>query len=180
MKPESFEVHCLPITNWHDRDVWYFVKYRNKYNYMFRPKLGIQKFYTIGKWWTNKDGTPRTRESIEKEIQRYAIVRQRLEQSEKFIVVKRQAADWEYPTNHERLKETLENEEDTVLYDWFSILREKPTLFNTSPPNWLIDEIQSQPLKCIDLLDALYARLRNTANKDIIYAFQIYHNHDLR
>ena len=73
MSKRSFMVTSKPITDWENRDVWYFVKYMKWSNYLFRPNLPLQKFYTVGKWWTDKDGTSRTRESIEEQMQLYAI-----------------------------------------------------------------------------------------------------------
>ena len=148
--------------------------------YLFRKNLKLPKFYKIGQWWVYPDGTPRTVASLKKEMLQFVIVRQRLRKSEKFIPVKPRSAEWEWPTNKAKLKATLDKEDDMTLYDWFSIMLRKPTVFQTIPPRWLLDRIQSQPLKCHDFLNALYERLRNTTNKDIILAFQIYHKHVLK
>ena len=178
MLPDTFKVKCKPIDNWRG-SVWYFVKYRVARNYMFRSKLGLKKFYTIGNWWTNKDGTVTTKESILNEMQRYAITKRWLKASEKFITVERRSAEWELPTDYTKLQAVLDKMSDKVLYDWFSILLGKPTVFETTAPRWLIDALQSQPQKRYDLLDAIYARLCYTTKSDIIIAMKIYHDHEL-
>ena len=178
MPMNSFSVTCLPIDNWF-RSVWYFVKYKRLDNYPFRANLGLQKFYTIGKWWVDQDGTPRTRASIEEDIQHYARAKKQLKQSEQFIEVSPASGGWERPTNHAKLQAALDKETDETLYDWFSVLQGQPAVFQTKPPQWLRETIRRQPLKTDDLLTAIYIRLRKTKNPLIILAFEIYHDHKI-
>jgi len=178
MPPGSFQVHCKPIDDWKNF-VWYFVKYRMRSNYPFRSRLGLSKFYTIGGWWANRDGTPRTRESIEEEMKRYAIARLRLKRSEEFIEIDPARGGWERPTDHDKLQAELDKQTDETLYDWFSVLQGQPALFQTQPPRWLRKTIRRELMKTEDLLDAIYLRLRNTRNPLIIFAFEIYHDHKI-
>ena len=57
------------------------------------------------------------------------------------------------------MKMMLCHETDETLYDWFSILRGKPTIFGTKPPKWLRTTLQGQWQKRRDLLEALYERV---------------------
>ena len=175
MPPKSFRVTCKAITDWKNRDVWYFVKYRVWSNYLFKPNLPLQKFYFIGDWWTHKDGTLGTRESIEEQIQLYA-VEQRLKQSAKLIPVKHRPPEKPQPTDDRAMKGLLCNETDETLYDWFSTLRGKVTLFSSDIPDWLTNTLQSQWKKRRDLLEALYDRVSDSENRDIIFALQIFHS----
>ena len=99
-----------------------------------------------------------------------------LRKSEFFIPVECCRAGWEMPTNHAKLKEVLDQRSDQVLYDWFSILLGKPTVFQTKPPLWLLKAIQQAPLKRRDLLDALYRRLLCTRSLEVEVALEHYHN----
>ena len=74
MSKDSIQVTHKIIDNWVGKDVWYFVKYRKRCNYLFRSGLGLHKFYTInrGLCWTDQDGLQRQRKEIKKEIQQYA------------------------------------------------------------------------------------------------------------
>jgi len=183
MKKSAFVVNVFPFDE--DKGGWegymaYFVKLKGKdENILFEEKLGLRKYFTIGKWWTDEDGTPISVKDIKKKKQRYASTKAHLKRSEKFIEVKHQVAEWEIPTDPVKLQELLDRKTDETLYDWFSILLGLPTVFQTSPPTWLLDDIQRQPLKLKDLLDTLYERLRHTTNPDIVFAFKIYHKHDL-
>ena len=182
MKPGSFRVTCKPITNWEKKDVWYFVKYKKLSNYLFKPGLPLHKFYVINQkqWWTNKDGTPRTRESIEKQIQRYANVKLRLKKYERLVKVKPPSGGWERPTDYAKLQKVLDKQSDETLYDWFSVLQGKEAVFpDTKFPKWLREKIRSQPMKTEELLIAIYERLRHTKNSLIVYAFEIYHDHKI-
>lgn len=174
MPPKSFRVTCKPIKDWKNKDVWYFVKYRIWSNYLFRPNLGLQKFYFIGDWWVDKDGTSSTRELIEEQMQLYA-VEQRLNKSAKFIPVKRRPPAKPRPTDDKKMKGLLCNETDEALYDWFSILRGKKILFDTVPPDWLTDALQGRWQQRRDLLEAIYDRLTDAQNMDIIFALKIFH-----
>jgi hypothetical protein len=134
----------------------------------------LQKFYTVGKWWVNKDGTPSTRGSIEKQMQQYAIAKKHLKSMERSFEIKLQPADKPEPTDYVRLKKELDKRSDETLYDWLSILLGTPTVFQTIPPPWLLDKLHSQPQKRIELFKALYARLWKTKNPLIHFAFEIY------
>ena len=83
---------------------------------------------------------------------RYYTTIEDLKRSEVFIPVKYQRSGWERPTDQYRLKRVIRQESDHVLYDWYSILRGKPTVFRTKPPRWLVDAIQRQHRKgCIPI-----------------------------
>jgi len=190
MLPSTFKVNVLPFDE--NKGGWkgfidYFVKLRNdddksdkkKENYLLAKGLSLRRYYTIGKWWTYKDGTPRTLQSINKEIQFYAI-KERLKMSEKYIAMKEQwRSDWQCRADQVKLQEVLEKESIETLYDWFSVLQGKPTLFDTKPPGWLRNTIPSQKRKCYDLLDAIYERLRSSDNTDILNALAIYHGYKI-
>ena len=159
----------------------YFVKLRDpeNENILFEKGLGLRKYYTIGQWWTDKDGiTPLTLSDINKKMRRYAIARSRLKKSEKFIPVRYQAGEWELPTDYGKLQSELDKRTDEMLYDWFAILQGKPIVFHTKPPKWLLDDIQSQPLKRNDLLDAIFERIQYSKNSDIVFALEIYHGYE--
>ena len=175
MPASSFQVHCKPIDNWQKR-VWYFVKYKRPDNYLFRPNLPLQKFYTINKkkWWTYPDGRPRTRASIEYQIQLFAIAKH-LKESERFIALQFPKIANERPTDYSKLKTVLDNEEAETLYDWYSILSGKPTVFHTEPPDWLLRTLPSQPRKCNDLFEALEKKLVRTDSIEVMYAMVLYH-----
>jgi len=179
MPKGAFMVTHKRIVDW-SVAVWYFVKYRKRNNYLFRTGLGLQKFYTISRksWWTYNDGTPRTKASIIDEMVDFNNRKHRLTRLEKFIPVKRRVAEWEFPIKQDILKGILDNETDEVLYDWFSILLGKPTIFQTEPPKWLLDNLQSQPLKIYDLLNILYARISQSTNPDIIFCIRYYHGYN--
>ena len=179
MPKRSFRVTCKPIIDWADKGVWYFVKYRMLSNYLFQPNLPLQKFYFVGKWWTNKDGTPTTREAIEEQIQLYAI-EQRLNKSAKLIPVKRCPPKRPRPTDDRTMKGILCNQTNEALYDWFATLRGKPTLFGTDLPDWF-DYLQGRLRQRRELLEAIYDRLTDADNDnmDIIFALKIYHG-DIR
>ena len=174
MKLGSFRVTCKPITDWQNKDVWYFVKYKKRSNYLFRPHLPLQKFYTVGKWWVNKDGTPSTRGSIEKQMQQYAIAKKHLKSMERSFEIKLQPAGEPEPTDYAKLEAELGKQSDETLYDWLATLLRVPTVFQTIPPPWLLNALHSQPQKRFELFKALYARLRKTKNPLIVFAFEIY------
>jgi hypothetical protein len=98
---------------------------------------------------------------------------------EQFIPVKNRPFEKPRPTDDREMKRILCDQTDETLYDWFSILRGKPTLFGTKPPKWLIDALQGQWYKRCDLLEALYDRVSDAQNIDIIFALKIYHG-DIR
>ena len=181
MKSGSFRVTCKPITDWANKDVWYFVKYKKWSNYLFRPHLPLQKFYTINrtKWWTNKDGTPRTKGSIEKQMQQYAAAKRHLKEMERSFEIKLQPAGKPEPTDYARLEAELGKQSDETLYDWLATLLGTPTVFQTIPPPWLLNTLHSQPQKRFELFKALYARLRKTKNPLIVFAFEIYFDCEL-
>lgn len=80
----------------------------------------------------------------------------------------------EKPTDYAKLIDVLKNETDEALYDWFAILLGKPTVFGTEPPDWLLDNIHSQPQKRFELFNAIYMVIRETDNPLILFAFEIY------
>ena len=77
MSEDSIHVTHKMITDWVNKDVWYFVKYRMRSNYLFRSGLWLQKFYTINEalWWTDKDGLQRQRKQIKELMQQYAKIK---------------------------------------------------------------------------------------------------------
>lgn len=185
MSPSDFKVHVFPFEEikggWKGY-IAYFVKLARRdegnVNYLFKSNLRLWKYYTIGQWWTYPDGRPRLRGSIEEEASRLKRERRKRDfykTSERFIEVKRQRGWWEDPTDHDKLKAVLDKERDTTLYDWFSILLGQPTIFKTIPPEWLLDDIQRQPLKRDDLLRAIYERLCRSDNVSILSCLEIYH-----
>jgi len=159
----------------------YHVKYRNKKgkkNYLFKRGLRLRKYFIINKkkWWTYPDGiTPRTLPSIKKQMKRYMKIKTRLKKSEHLIEVKHRRASRELPTDYAKLREVLDNETDKTLYDWYSILKGKPTVFCTEPPDWLLGTVQTQSDKYNALLKALTKRLQDTDRLPVYYALQIYH-----
>ena len=175
----DFKVHVFSfkeeLGGW-EKFIEYFLKLWEDDNILLR-KRGLRKYYTINaeQWWTYPDGTPRTIESIKKEMQQYKIAKKRLKKTERFFEVKKhQPAMTEEPTDYAKLIEVLKNETDETLYDWFAILLGKPTVFQTIPPDWLLDDIHSQPKKRFDLLNAIYIVLQDTDNPLIHFAFEIY------
>ena len=94
MEQDSFMVHVFPFDEakggWNNYR-WYFSKYiavgkeEEEKHYLFRSGLGLRQTYTIGQWWTYPDGRPRTKTSIEEEMKRYAIERDK----------EKQWAEWE-------------------------------------------------------------------------------------
>ena len=169
---------------------------KGKNKYLFKPGLRLRTYHTIGQWWTYPDGiTPRTKGSIEAEMKAFSIDRhfEQLERSkeehmkakkkeafaksEKFIAVKHQWGGWEHPTDPDKLKAVLDKESDRTLYDWFSVMLGQPTIFQTIPPNWLLDSIQGQYQKCYDFVNALYQRLRCSNDPDVALCLEIYHSH---
>jgi len=157
----------------------YFLKLWEEDNYLFR-KGGLRRFYTINEWkWWSLDGiTNSPMELIDEAVKLYAIAK-RLKKSERFIPVQDRLPGSPEPTDDRAMKGLLCDQTDETLYDWFAILRGKPTLFGTKPPNWLLDSLQSQPWKLRDLLMALYERVTHADNMDILYALEIYHD-DIR
>ena len=171
MKQSDFNVGVRPFDE--TQGGWkgyiaYFVKYRNKKgkkNYLFKRGLRLRKYFVINKkkWWTYPDGTtPRTLPSIKKQMKRYKIIKERLKKSEYHYEVKSLKAKQELPTDYAKLREVLDNETDKTLYDWYSILKGKPTVFCTEPPDWLLGAIQTQSDKYNALLKALTKRLQDT------------------
>jgi hypothetical protein len=139
---------------------------------------GVLPFNSLNKkqWWTYPDGTtPRTLTSIKKQMKRYKEIKDRLNKSARFIPMRSQLTMENRPTNFAALKELLDNRNDQVWYDWYSILKGKPTVFQTEPPDWLLHRIQSCPQQFDDLLKALDKRLQNTDSLEVYYALQIYH-----
>lgn len=183
MDQSDFNVKVLPfdkaLGGWKNY-IAYFVKLRNrkgKKNYLFARGLRLRKYFTINakQWWTYPDGTPRELTSIESEMKRYNTIKRRLAKSEKFIAIQFPSLDTKRPTDYARLKALLDKHNDKVLYDWYSILLGKPTVFHTLPPDWLLKTIHGQPQQCNDLFLAIETRLRHTENLSVFYALQIYH-----
>ena len=183
MDRSAFEIHVFPFDE--KKGGWkgyiaYFVKLKNKEGKpaLFEKNIGLRKYLTIGQWWTDDDGvTPIRTGDIKKKKQRYMITKGRLRMSEKMIPLQ-----FDNDNGHSgeradqaKLKNVLDNQTDKTLYDWYSILLAKPALFGTIPPDWLIQRIWKQPLKCIDLLKAIEGRIRYSDNPDIITALQVYH-----
>ena len=185
MKQSDFNVGVRPFDEtqggWKGYIV-YHVKYRNKKgkkNYLFKRGFRLRKYYIINekKWWTYPDGTtPRTLTSIKKQMKRYKSIKERLKKSEYQYEVKNLKAKQEFPADYAKLREFLDNETDKTLYDWYSILKGKPTVFCTEPPDWLLGAVQTQPDKYNALLKALTKRLQDTERLDVYYALLIYHN----
>ena len=187
MPPTTFKVNVFSFDE--QKGGWkgyiaYFVKLRDpkKKNVLFEKGLVIRRYYTINrkKWWTYPDGrTHRPLADIDKEIERYATSK-RLEKSEILISHEYQRGNWtpdnmKMQANRDKLKRLLYNESDETLYDWFSVLMKEPTLFNSRPPGWLLNAIHRYPLKCNALITAIYDRIWNSENEDIILALEIYH-----
>jgi hypothetical protein len=178
MNQHDFMVHVRPfkeeLGGW-ETYIEYFLKLWDE-NYIPLAKGGVRRYYTINerRWWTYPDGSPRTMESIDEAVRLYAVA-QRLKKSEELIPVKRRPPEKPQPTDDRKMKGMLCRETDETLYDWFATLRGKPTLFGTKPPKWLLDELQSQWTKRRDLLEALYDRVSDANNMDIIFALKIYH-----
>ena len=182
MELSAFKVNVYPFDE--KKGGWrgyiaYLVKLKDKNGkpILFEKGLRLRKYYTVGRWWTNKDGTRATAPEMREKVRRFAIARKRLEKSERFIPVRYQVAEWELPTDYIRLQRELDKRTDEMLYDWFSILRKQPTVFQTKPPKWLLEGIQSQPLKRNELLDALFERIQYSKNPDIVLALEIYHDY---
>jgi len=181
MKPSDFKVGVFPFNE--ARGGWkgyirYFVKLYNNDHYLFTRGLWLRQYFTINeeKFWTYPDcTTSRTLTSIEKQMQRYMITKHRLQKAEKIIAVKHRRIERERSINYAKLTAVLDKETDRVLYDWYSILLSKPTVFQTKPPAWLIDNLQSQLGKREALLKALIRRLQNTDSLEVYFALQIYH-----
>jgi hypothetical protein len=176
----EFDVECRDIYDY-DRYIDYFTKLdREEYVNLFIKKSRIQRFYTIGNWFSDANGNPRGKGDIWKEIKQETKERkckmtiERLKQSERLIPMKNKVPKWEPPANQARLQEVLDKEYDETLYDWFSILLGQPTLFDTEPPDWL-ENIPRHSRKCHDLLDAIYDIIRNSENTDIVLALEHYH-----
>ena len=185
MKQSDFNVGVRPFDE--TQGGWkgyiaYHVKLRNKKdkkNYLFKRGLRLRKYFVINreKWWTYPDGiTPRTLTSIKNQMKRYKIIKDRLKESERFIAMKSVPLKQDRPTNFAKLKEVLDNESERAWYDWYSILTVKPTVFQTVPPDWLPNLIQSRLRQFKDLLKALAQRLQNADSLEVYYALQIYHN----
>ena len=154
----------------------YFLKLWDE-NYIPLAKGGPRRYYTVNedRWWTYPDGSSRSIESIDRAVQLYAVA-ERLKLLEKFVPVQhRPPAKQQQPTDDRAMKGLLCNQTDETLYDWFATLRGKPKLFGSDIPKWLTDTLQSQWKKRRDLLEALYDRVSDAENKDIIFALKIYH-----
>ena len=173
------EVHVFPfkekLGGW-KKFIEYFLKLWDEDNALLE-KGGLRKYHTVNehKWWTFPDGTThRPLDSIDEAVQLYAVA-QRLKRLEQFIPVKRRPPEKPIPTDDAKMKMMLCHEADATLYDWFSILRGKPTLFGTKPPKWLKTTLQGQWQTRRDLLEALYERVSDAENMGIILALKIYH-----
>jgi len=84
MDQSTFKIHVFPFNEKHGWKgyIAYFVKFRNKDGkdpILFTKGLRMRKYFTINesKWWTHPDGTPRTMQSIKKQMQRYKIAKSR-------------------------------------------------------------------------------------------------------
>jgi hypothetical protein len=185
----EFDIECRPLDDGYEY-LDYFTKYEMEDKvYLFIRGSRIQRFYCIGDWFIDADGNRRNKGEIWEEIKQETrerhhaheeekkkeAVKCRLKKSEKFITLNSQKVGRQLPTDHTKLKEVLDKKTDATLYDWYSILLAKPTLFHTIPPRWLTEILPSQVMKCNDLLDAAEERIRCSNNSDIIFALEIYH-----
>jgi len=176
----DFKVHVFPFDEaeggW-EKYIEYFLKlWADDDSLIMLAKNGLRRYYTINeyKWWTFPDGrTHRPLWSIDEAVQLYAVA-QRLNKSAKLIPVKHRPPKRPRPTDDRTMKGILCKETDETLYDWFATLRGKPTLFGTDLPDWF-DALQGRLQQRRELLEAIYDRLTDTDNMDIIFALKIYH-----
>jgi hypothetical protein len=182
----EFDVECRELWDY-DGYIKYFTKVDMPEKvHLFIQGSRVQRFYTIGDWYIDDDGNTKQKGESWQEVKRetrakrYAETKARLQRTEKFIPVRHRKTTWEFPTNHTRLQALLDKETDETLYDWLCALLGKKTVFQTAPPEWLRYTIRYTPLKCNDLLDAIYERLLKTDNMDIVFALEIYHRHRIQ
>ena len=174
----EFDVECHKLY-----DYGGYIDYVTKHNreekvHLFIRGSRIRRFYTLNDWFIDATGSRRKRGdiwgSIKQEKQYKGFVK-RLKKSERFIALQFLPIDNKRPTDYGKLKMVLDNEEDETLYDWYSTLVGKPTVFHTKPPGWLTRTLPSQSRKCNDLFIALEKRLLCTDSIEVMYAMVIYH-----
>ena len=184
MEESTFKVNVFPFDE--KKGGWkgyiaYFVKLKDKdgENILFEKGLRLRKYYTIGKWWTHKDGTPCTIGDIKEKKRQYAKTKRRLKESEKRIPTSFDAecSGHALRADQDRLNEVLDRETDETLYDWYSISLGQPALFQTTPPRWLTEKLPGYIHKWDDMLKAILERLKQSDNPDIAIALEIYHNY---
>jgi hypothetical protein len=182
MEQSDFELHVFPFNE--EEGGWrgymkYFTKLndKNNENIMFEKGLRLRKYYTIGQWWTDKDGNPITLAEIKELTRRYKVAKTHLRRSEKFIPILYQLTRDNTPANFIRLRKVLVERTDEVLLDLFNILQNQPTVFRSKPPPW-IDNLQNHPTKRAAFLNAVYEKIKYSKNPDVIYALEIYHGYE--
>ena len=97
-----------------------------------------------------------TRESIEKQIQRFAFERAHRKLLEQSVAFKARKGE----IDHAELKALLDKETDQTLFDWMNVLNGRPMAFplQTKLPEWL-DDIKQHPKICNDLVSAIFERI---------------------
>ena len=104
VKGEDFRVACEKVRN-ADHIIDYVTK-RNREDevILFQPGTGLQKFYTIGDWFVNADGTPTTQAAIWEKIKMYMQEKNLINQEKKLIHREKELIHREMELIHEEKK----------------------------------------------------------------------------
>ena len=177
----EFDVECRELYDYAG-----YIGYVTKHNredkvHLFIPGSRLQRFYFLNDWYIDADGNRRGKENIWNEIKQEAAeweeqrIVQCLKQSERVVAIKIPPLEKECPIDYAKLQVVLDKETDRTLYDWYSILLAKPSVFYTEPPTWLTDKMWGQPYKCCDFLDAIDMRISRSEDMMVSVALKAYH-----
>jgi hypothetical protein len=173
MGQSDFNIRIIPFNTTYGWKgfIGYFVKLRGNENIPFKKGSRLRQFYIVNKvkWWS-----PKSREMLDQEMRRYAMVCERLLMMGRFSKTDLYRFDGRPEADQVRLKKVLAGQTDQELYDCFSILLNKEPQFQTIPPRWF-KTLRCYPIKYIDLLHAIHERLRNTDDSDITIYLAVYH-----